>query len=164
MASFAITFGIAETGIFQGISQDVVLICRDEMLHGRAGAVILGIEKQNNPEFFQKDKMQALFDAVLQTELEWTDHLFSEGRQCPGINANRIKRYVKYMAQPVAKTLGLDCEVIEENPLPYMDAYIDSSKTQIAAQELQLTSYLVNAVKAPIALEATLTELREEFS
>lgn len=165
MASFAITFGIAETGIFQGIGQDVTLICRDEMLHARGGKEIMKIEMAKYPNVFKKLKpqIQELFDAIIQGEMDWTDYLFSEGRQCIGITAPLIKEYVKYMAQPIGQVLGLDYETVEKNPLPYMDNYIDSSKVQVAAQELQLTSYLVNAVKAPVDMEGTLAKLREEY-
>ncbi|QIW90850.1 UNVERIFIED_ORG: hypothetical protein GCAPEGMB_00535 [Vibrio phage V07] len=43
MASFSVTFGIAETGVFQGIAQDVKLICRDEVMHTRFDYAILSI-------------------------------------------------------------------------------------------------------------------------
>lgn len=167
MASFAVTFGIAETGIFQGISQDVVLICRDELLHARGGLEVFMIELQRNPEVFAriKPKIQKIFNEIIKGEEEWTDHLFSEGRQCIGINSNLIKQYVKYTAQDVALTLGLEHETVLDNPLPYMDDYVDTSKVQVAAQELQLTSYLVNAVKASSTQEIddALSELRDRY-
>ena len=165
MASFAITFGIAETGIFQGIAQLVVLICRDEMLHARGGSEILLIERSRHPEIFRKlqPKIQQLFNDIIETEIQWTDYLFSEGRQVVGLNPQLIKEYVKYMAQPVAVTLNLQTEYVESNPLPYMDNYIDSSKTQVAAQELQLTSYLVNAIQADPNTDVLLEELREKY-
>jgi len=163
MSSFAITFGIAETGRFQGIAQDVALICRDEMLHAQGGAEVLKIEMKRKPELFARlaPKITELFDAVLATELEWTDYLFSEGRQVIGLNPKRIKEYVMYMAQPVAVTLNITTEVIKENPLPYMENYIDSSKIQVAAQELQLTSYLVNSVLPATNMSKCLADLRE---
>ena len=32
------------------------------------------------------------------------------------------------------------------NPLPYMESYIDSSKVQAAAQEIQLTNYNIGVI------------------
>jgi hypothetical protein len=160
MSSFAITFGIAETGIMQGIAQNVSLICRDEMLHARGGAEVLKIEIKKNPALFERlaPQIKMLFDAVLETEMKWTDYLFSEGRQVVGVNPKLIKEYVNYMAQPVARTLGIEVPLIEENPLPYMENYIDSSKVQMAAQEIQLTSYLVNSVLAPTDMAGRLAQ------
>jgi len=43
MSSFAVTFAIAETGIFQGIGSLVTLIARDEVLHTRMDYAILNI-------------------------------------------------------------------------------------------------------------------------
>lgn len=166
MSSFAITFGIAETSIFSGIAENVSMICRDEMLHARGGKEVLLIEQRNNKKVFNKlkPKIQALFDSIIKDELAWTDHLFSEGRQCVGLNKERIKQYVVYMSQDVAKTLGIDCVEIKDNPLPYMAKYIDSSKVQNAMQEKQSGKYLVNAVLAPTDLPSLLSRLREEFN
>lgn len=164
MASFAITFGIAETGLFQGIAQNVSLICRDEMLHARAGKYILGVEMQEHPEVFvelQKET-EAIFYEILRGEEEWTDLLFSDGRFCKNINAERIKRYVHYAAGPVAKTLKIPgFEIVKENPLPYMDDWTDSTNVQVAPQELQLSAYLVNSVKATSDPEALIRELKK---
>jgi len=164
MSSFAITFGIVETGIMQGIGQIVSLICRDEVLHGRGGREVLTIQLKENPELAKRltPHFQKMFDEIIKTELEWTDYLFSDGRQVIGLNPELIKKYVKFMAQPVAATLGLVTEEIKTTPLPYMETYIDSSKVQVAAQELQLTSYLVNSVSPLIDTDTFLEELRGE--
>jgi ribonucleoside-diphosphate reductase beta chain len=165
MGSFAVTFGIAETSIMQGIAQDVALICRDEMLHSRGGAEILKIEIKKKPEVFKRlaPKIKILFDDIIKTEMDWTDYLFSEGRQVIGVNPKLIKEYINYMSQPVARVLDIEVPLIAENPLPYMDNYIDSSKIQMAAQEIQLTSYLVNSVLAPTDMAGRLAKLREKM-
>lgn len=150
MASFAITFGIAETGIFQGISQNVALICRDEMLHAKVGKFILETERKENPVIFAeiKAEIEEIFYEILQRELSWTDTLFTEGRFCPNLTAERVKKYVMYEAGFVAETLGIEnFESPKENPLPYMDDYTKSDNVQVAPQELQISNYLVNSVK-----------------
>jgi ribonucleoside-diphosphate reductase beta chain len=149
MSSFAITFGIAELGIFQGISQLVVLIARDELLHARGGMHILKIEFENNPEAYAriKPKIQEVFDAILEQEREWTNYLFSEGREILRLNKELVFEYVKFRAKPIADTLGLDSTGFPtKTPLPYMERYLDSSKVQVAAQEMQLSSYLLNSI------------------
>lgn len=150
MASFAITFGIAETGLFQGIAQNVSLICRDEMLHAKVGKFLLEVEQREHPEVFEEIKQttEDVFYEILSREKSWTEILFSEGRYCPNLTAERVNSYVMYAAGPVAKTLNIDFDAPEENPLPYMDDYMNSSNVQVAPQELQLSAYLVNSVKA----------------
>lgn len=148
MSSFAITFGIAQLGIFQGISQLVVLIARDELLHARGGREILKIEISRNREEFLKlkPKIEEVFNAILDQEFEWTNHLFSEGRAILGLSAKDVNDYVRFRAKGVADTFGIAFDAPEKNPLPYMDEYLDSSKVQAANQEIQNTSYLLNSI------------------
>lgn len=162
MNSFAVTFGIAETRVFQGISQNVTLICRDELLHAKAGREILKISNKELKPF--RHKVQALFDSVIAEEKEWNSYLFSEGRECIGINAPLMDSYVDYLAKPVAALLDLK-ETPDGANLPYMESYTNSSKVQVAAQELQLTSYLVNPLKTASAdvVADTLKDLQLEF-
>lgn len=152
MGSFAVTFAIAESGVFQGISQLVRLICRDEVLHTRFDHTILSILKKD-PEWgfiFEnhKEEFKFILDSVVEQEHVWADYLFSEGRQVVGLNAELLKNYIDYMASLVYKTItGVATEAPAGNPLPYMDRYIDSSKVQVAAQELQITSYKIGSIE-----------------
>lgn len=163
MSSFGVTFGIAETGVFQGISQDVTLICRDEILHARGGKAILSIQmKEDSFMLTLKDKIQALFDNIISEEREWNSYLFSEGRQYIGGNAQILNEYVDWLSKPVAELLGLrEVSAPKDIPLKYMLDYTNTSRVQVAAQEIQLTSYLVNAVSA--STEEEIEEVLAEF-
>lgn len=151
MSSFAVTFAIAETDVFQGIGALVALICRDEVLHTRMDSTVLDILKRD-PEWAEAinesaDDIKVILDSVVEQELAWADHLFSEGRQIVGLNANLLKEYTQYMALPIYRQLGIEYEyeIYEKTPLPYMTKYIDPSKMQSAAQEIQITSYQIGA-------------------
>lgn len=153
MSSFAVTFAIAETGIFQGIGSLVTLIARDEVLHTRMDYAILNILKQD-PEWLKtfselKNEIKGVLDAITNQEVKNAKYLFSEGRQVIGLTAELLQEYTLYMAKPLYDALGIpfDFQVIEKNPCSYMDKYIDSSKMQVAPQEIQLTSYKVGSVK-----------------
>jgi ribonucleoside-diphosphate reductase beta chain len=153
MSSFAVTFAIAETGIFQGIGSLVTLIARDEVLHTRMDYAILNILKQDHEwlETFSelKDEIKGVLDAITNQEVKNANYLFSEGRQVIGLTAELLQEYTLYMAKPLYDTLGIpfDFQVIEKNPCSYMDKYIDSSKMQVAPQEIQLTAYKIGSVK-----------------
>lgn len=167
MSSFAITFGIAELGFFQGIAQLVVLIARDEMLHAKGGMHILSIEFKNNPEAYKrvKPKIEEVFNEILEQERQWTNYLFSEGREILRLNANLVFDYVKFRAAKVANTLDIEFEAPKEDPLPYMSRYLDSSKVQVAAQEMQLSSYLLNSIDmANSNYDEISALLKEQFS
>ncbi|AGH57597.1 ribonucleotide-diphosphate reductase beta subunit [Pseudoalteromonas phage pYD6-A] len=153
MASFAVTFAIGERGYFQGIVQLVKLIARDEKLHTRMDFSILDILSKEDrwQDAIQRNKgaIQLILDEIVSNELSWTDYVFSEGRQVVGLTAPMLKDYVRYMAAPIYRALGANIvfEVPKNNPLPYMDNYLDGSKVQSAAQEIQLTSYNVGALE-----------------
>lgn len=153
MASFAVTFAITETGVFQGIGQNVTMICRDEVLHTRMDHAIVNIWKKD-PVWVEylvemKPEIKAILDAVVRQELKWADYLFSEGRQVIGLTSSLLKEYTLYMARPLYTLLGVEFEfeVIDRQPISYMDKYVDSSKVQVAAQELQLANYNVGAIE-----------------
>jgi ribonucleoside-diphosphate reductase beta chain len=151
MASFAVTFSIVEQKKFQGIGKLVALICRDEVLHTRMDYTILDILSKDPvwAGVIQDNlgEIKTILDTVVSNEREWAKYVFSEGRQVVGLNEKLLSEYVDYMAKPVYQVLGLTHDAPKENPLPYMDKYIDPSKMQTANMELQSSSYLVGTLE-----------------
>ena len=152
MASFAVTFAIGERGFFQGIVQLVKLVARDEKLHTQMDYSILAILIKD-PKWIAAIKrneaaIQEILDTVVENEMGWTEYVFSEGRQVVGLTEPMLKEYVRFMAAPVYKALGasISFTIPKHNPLPYMDKYLNGSKVQSAAQEIQLSSYNVGAL------------------
>lgn len=152
MASFSVTFSIVETGRFQGIGQLVKLICRDEVLHTRMDYTILDILIKD-PAWASTiercmPQINELLHTVVSNELVWADYVFSDGREVIGLNAGLLKDYVKHMATPVFEVFGLEGFAnSKENPLPYMEKYIDPSKMQSANMEIQSSSYLIGTLE-----------------
>ena len=153
MSSFAVTFAITETGVFQGTGALVALICRDEGLHTRMDYTVMDILLKDTvwvSSFEQiKPEIKLILDAVVEQEIKWADYLFSEGRNVVGLNATLLKEYTLHMAYPVYKFLQInfDQQVILENPLPYMDKYIDPTQMQSANQEIQNTAYNIGVIE-----------------
>ena len=150
MSSFAVTFAIAETGVFQGIAQLVKLVCRDELLHAKMGYTILEILKNEEEwdEAFKatQTKRTDIVSKVVESEKSWATYLFSEGREVVGLNEEMLHKYVDHMSEPAYSTCGIHAKG-SKSPLPYMDKWVDSSKIQTAAQELQITSYTVGEIE-----------------
>lgn len=151
MSSFAVTFAISETGVFQGISKLVELICKDELLHVRMDYEILNILKQDPHWVYAMGDvaadMKEILDNIVSHELQWSDYIFEEG-QITGLTPELLKEYVLYMALPVYKSLGIEFSFTEitSNPLLFMEKYIDSTKMQVASQELQSGQYQTGAI------------------
>jgi len=96
----------------------------------------------------ETNAIKEILDCVVENELRWADYAFSEGRQVVGLTPALLKQYVFFMSKPIFDVLGApyEFEVVKHNPLPYMDDYLDGSKIQSAAQEIQITSYNVGAI------------------
>lgn len=153
MSSFAITFAIAETGVFQGIAGLVGLICFDELLHTKMDFTAIKIllrDPEWQAEFLElKPEIEAIMNEVVRQEYVWTDYLFSEGRKVVGMSPTLLKEFVVYMATPLFKSFSLESQYgfVEKNPLPYMNKYLKSGLIQAAAQEIQITDYNVGNIK-----------------
>lgn len=96
-----------------------------------------------------KEDIKNILDSVVNQELSWATYLFSEGRAVLGLNEKLLQQYTLHMSEPLYNALGIPFNYtqVKENPLKYVEKYIDSSKMQSAAQEIQITSYKKGAIK-----------------
>lgn len=153
MASFAVTFTICSTGLFQAIGKAVQKIAQDELeVHAELDKEVLRIElaTERGKQFYRnnKAKIKQLCDEVVQSELTWTDYLFSEGRDLVGTNAAVVKNFVLFNAREVYTFLGIesDHKFPKVNPMPHVEDWISINKTQSAPQEQQGNQYKVGMI------------------
>lgn len=97
----------------------------------------------------ESESLREIIDSVVNQELEWANYLFNGSRKVVGLSASLLQDYTLFMAKPLYDVLGLEYtfKVVEKTPLPYMEKYIDSSKVQVAAQELNITAYKLGAIE-----------------
>jgi len=152
MASFACTFSLAERDLFEGVASLVQKIMVDETIHTQMDEAIIDILFKE-PEWkatFEKIKpqVQELVDSVYHQEVSWSEYIFSEGRSVLGLTAGLLKDWVTYRTDAVYNKLGLvkPYNVVEENPLPWMDKWLDIDSNQQSAQEVSLNNYRLNSV------------------
>lgn len=152
MCSFAATFGVVESGPFQGIGKLVQKIMQDErFIHAELGKAALKIELAtargkawlaNN-----KDKVLRILEEVVDSEYAWNKHLFSNGRKVVGFNESLGVDWIDYNAQDLYETFGFIApRTIKKNPLPYMDNWLDLNKNQNAQQEGDSANYNLNII------------------
>lgn len=168
MASFAVTFAICKTGLFQPIGHAVKKIAQDEFeIHAqyRQGIIRHTLKTREGLKSYDntKAKVVELFIEVIKSEIEWIDYLFSEGRSLAGINEKKLFDWVLFNANAVKVFLGITDEELSDyaaeyesftgealvfptvNPLPYMEEYMDISASQGSPQEEKSKSdYQVN--------------------
>lgn len=154
IASFAITFTICSTNVFQSIGKAVQKIAQDELeVHAELDKEVLKI-LMSTPEgkaaFIRlQPTINKMFNECIAREHAWTDYLFSEGRALVGTNAETVKQFVLYCAKEPAKVLSIDTtyKFPSKNPMPHVDDWIDISKTQAAPQEQDGNQYKLNTIQ-----------------
>lgn len=154
MASFAVTFAICDTGLFQPIGKAVQRIAQDELeVHVALDKEVLKHEFTNT-EFGKRaleetrDDVKRLLDQVVQSEFEWIDYLFSE-HELVGLNAEVLKRWTLFCAKDVYRFMGVetDLKFPQSNPLKFMENWLNISKTQPASQEQDHAQYKVGIMR-----------------
>lgn len=155
MASFAVTFAICDTGLFQPIGKAIQKIAQDELeIHVELDRVVLANElstERGRTAYRQcKDDIMALINEVVESEIEWIDYLFSEGRELVGMTADRLSAWTLFCAKDVYYTLGIadaPYDFPENNPLKFMEKWLNISKTQASPQEQDIAAYKVGVMR-----------------
>jgi ribonucleoside-diphosphate reductase beta chain len=153
MASFAITFAIADTGMFMPIGKAVQKIAQEELeVHAEAGILILKNELSTEfgRESFERVKLTCsmLIAEVIESEFNWIDYAFSEGRELVGVNKDNMKNAVLYFAKSVYSVLGITdlCtyKLPDRNPIKYIENWLNIGKIQPSPQEESAAMYKLN--------------------
>lgn len=154
MASFAVTFTICGTGLFQPIGKAVQKICQDELeVHCELDKTVLSYEHKTERGMIAKeqmaDKVSELFHDILKSEENWLkNRLFANGRSLVGTNSDMIWQWVLFNAKDAAKFLNISTEYKfpKFNPMPSLEKWVNMNKQQAAPQEQDLAAYKVGAV------------------
>ena len=150
MASFAVTFSIAKTGLFMPIGKAIQKICQDEYeIHARADLEILRIElgTPRGQAMIEKlrPRIQHMADLTLAAEKEWCDYAFSDDQELPGLDADKLFNFTLYCADEVYTVLGLDKSGYvfpEKNPLPFLKEWFNIGDVQSSPMEEKLGNYM----------------------
>lgn len=159
--SFACTFAFAEREIMEGNSKIIRLIARDENLHLTSTQHIINLwaDGQDDPEMqeismecFQEAK--EIFVNAVEQEKEWAKYLFKDGSMI-GLNEEILCQYVEYIANHRMAAIGIPAMYdIKNNPLPWMNKYLESDNVQVAPQEAEISSYLVGQIDSEVDASA----------
>lgn len=155
--SFACNFAFAERSLMTGSAKIMKLIARDEALHltftqhvlnfwrsGKDDSEMASIARQCSVE------ARNIFLAAVEQEKHWAKYLFSSGTML-GMNADILCNYIEYLADKRMDVLGMTPEFgVKSNPIPWIDAHLNSDNVQDAPQEIDLTSYLVGQIDSEV--------------
>lgn len=150
--SFACTFSFLERGLVEGSAKTIKLIARDEAEHLALVQHILKLLPKDDPEYIQiiaecaEEAKQIFIDAANQ-EKDWAKFLFSKGPVL-GLNEKILCDYVDYLTAKRMKAVGLSLEngYRGNHPLPWIEKHFTNNNSQVAPQEVEISSYLSASV------------------
>lgn len=154
MASFAMTFSIAKTGLFMPIGKAIQKICQDEYeVHARADLEILRVElgTQRGQAMIDKlrPRIQQMADLTLEAEKNWCNYAFSDGYELTGLDGDKLFNFTLFCADEVYTVLGLDKDKYvfpEKNPLPFLKEWFNIGDVQSSPMEEKLGNYMLGMI------------------
>lgn len=145
--SFACTFSFAERKKVEGSAKVVQLIARDENQHVGLTQKLIKYQAQDSPLFAQAaadNNAQAIqiFREAAEQEKEWVQYLFQNG-PIIGLNENILNQYVDYLYEKRIYGMKLTkTNPKTDNPIPWINKWFSTEKTQTALQETESAAYL----------------------
>jgi ribonucleoside-diphosphate reductase beta chain len=158
--SFACSFAFAERAKMEGNAKIIKLIARDEALHLTGTQHILQIMAagKDDPEMGEiaascKEEVTAIFLDAAEQEKEWAGYLFKDGSMI-GLNQTILAQYVEYITDQRIVAIGLPPIFnAKNNPLPWINSWLNRDTVQVAPQEAEISSYLVGAIDSAVDTE-----------
>ena len=158
--SFACSFAFAERSTMEGNAKIIKLIARDEALHltGTQHILQLMADGKDDLEMVEiarelKDEARQIFIDAAEQEKDWAEYLFQDGSMI-GLNKDILCQYVEYITNQRMTTLGFEpAFAINQNPLPWMNSWLNSDNVQVAPQEVEVSSYLVGQIDSEVQSE-----------
>jgi ribonucleoside-diphosphate reductase beta chain len=150
--SFACTFAFMERGMVEASAKTIKMIARDENMHLVLVQHILKLLPQDDPEFVQiigdnRKNATQIFMAAAEQEKEWARYLFENGTML-GLNEKILSNYIDYLLPRRMKAVKLVDSIPRiEHPLPWIEKHFTSENSQVAPQEVELSSYLASSVR-----------------
>ena len=138
--------------LMAGSSNVFKLIARDEMIHLDVFQRVIKMLNTDVSEGFTEvakdleDEVYEMYATGYKEEMEWVEYLFSKGSPLIGMNEEILKQYMDYIFAVRLTNIGLDPKrlglEVGENPLPWVDNYLDSTNVKSAPQEIESVNYV----------------------
>jgi ribonucleoside-diphosphate reductase beta chain len=148
-SSFACSWAFAETKRMEGNAKIIKFIARDENLHLASTQQMLRLLPKEDNDFLViqeqcKETVEKMFFSAAEQEKQWAKYLFKDGSVI-GLNEELLCQYIEYITNKRMTTLGYNKPFdITTDPLPWTQKWISGGEVQAAAQEVNLSSYVVS--------------------
>lgn len=129
-SSFAILMSFPRFGLMKGMGTIVEWSIRDESLHVEGMTKLFEEYRRENPHIWHDRLKKAIYQAcrdMVELEDRFIDLAFDTG-EAPGIDADEVKLYIRYMADRRLLQLGLKPNFgVTEHPLPWLQEMLNAT-------------------------------------
>lgn len=153
VASFAVTFAVANSGQFVQFGKAVQKICQEEFeVHQLLDRAVLDYEAMTEhgqlARINNKERIEALVLSVIESELKWVGYLLSEDRELVGMTPELLKGWVLYNSKDVLDYFDIkhSYDIPTKNPIPFIEDWIDINRIQASPQEEKNGQYMLGMV------------------
>jgi ribonucleoside-diphosphate reductase beta chain len=129
-SSFAILMNFPRMGKLKGLGQVITWSIRDETLHSKGVCQLFRDLVSENKHIWTTDLQETLYSAcrdMVNLEDAFIDTCFSMG-DVPGLKAEQVKQYIRYIADRRLNDLGLDAIYNVSNPLTWLDVMVNAKE------------------------------------
>ena len=124
MAQFAMLLYFQFQGKYKGMCQVVDWSIKDESQHQEGNSMLFRTFIKENPDIWDDELKADIYGAI--REIVSYEEALVDYLNPPHMDKEKVKEYIRYMADNALKLLGMKANYgIENNPLPYMDEITD---------------------------------------
>lgn len=141
----------------EGNAKIIRQIARDEQDHLMLTQTLLNRLPAMDPDFEiireeLRAEMTQLFMDVVQQEKDWANYLFKDGSML-GLNAKILHDMVDWLATWRMAVIGhpYPGEVRKDNPVPFINEWLDNTTMQYALQEAEAPDYLMGILTGSVS-------------
>lgn len=159
--SFACSFAFGERKLMEGNAKIIRLIARDEALHLTGTQHIINLMRagKDDPDMIKiaeecSQECFSVFKSAAEQEKDWAEYLFKDGSMI-GLNKNILSEYVEYITNLRMQAVGLPAAFphATQNPIPWINNWLNSDNVQVAPQESEISSYLIGQVDSEVSAD-----------
>jgi ribonucleoside-diphosphate reductase beta chain len=129
-SSFAILMNFPRQGKLKSVGQIITWSIRDETLHSRGSCNLFRDLVKENPRIWNSKLKGTLYGAcrdMIDLEDKFIDTCFEMG-DVPGLTADQVKQYIRYIADTKLNDLMLDKIYNVTNPLAWLDIMVNAKE------------------------------------
>jgi len=126
----------------------------DEQIHLQISQYIINLLKTTESNYILEQVINELepqvismYEQAYNDEVEWAQYLFRDGSSLR-LNVDILKDYIGWLTNVRLGAIGIKSiiKAPSNNPIPWINKYLNSSNVQPAPQEVELTSYLTRGL------------------